>query len=65
MVMNPQKIKHAHDRAAAKGWAAALTGNPNPYKPGSYCAISFDQAKIKATAWAKDILENIRQIDQK
>jgi len=43
-----QRIKHAYDRASARGWAAAYKTEPNPYPHGTQCWILFEQAKAKA-----------------
>lgn len=41
-------IKHAHDKASARGWASATDKTPNRYAHGTQCAILFDLAKEKA-----------------
>lgn len=55
-----EQQKHAWDRAAARGWAAALTGAWNPYAAGSYCAISFDLAKAKAVRAREQIAREVK-----
>lgn len=58
---NNDTTKHAHDRARARGWEAALTGAPNPYAHGTQCAILFDLAKEKGQVRSKEIAEEVRK----